>query len=231
MATPGVPGEAAAASGHGAGATGERHAGRLHLCGMLVLVSALGFLSMGFQLVGSRLLAPFFGSTIIVWAFLISTFLAAYSLGAFLGGGLSRLRPCAWRAPLTGVLAGLSCGLAFVAYAGKPCLAWIEAGIPDFNVAIAVSCLLLFTLPVAAMSAILPFCAQHLGLSGCQSGYATGLIYGTNTLGNIAGTLTTALVLIPAYGVAALLRAWFAGGVLTMFLLTRHMLRHECRPT
>ncbi len=197
---------------------------------MLVLIFILGFLSMGFQLVGSRLLAPFFGSTIIVWAFLISTFLAAYSLGSFVGGWLSTLSSSAWRRPLAGILGGASLGLAFVAFAGKPVLVWVEAGISDFKVAIALSCVLLFTLPVASMSAMLPFCAQRLGLSGYQSGFSTGLIYGANALGNIAGVLTTALVLIPACGVAALLRTWFAVGVVTIFLLSRHMVCRERNP-
>ena len=50
-----------------------------------------GFLGMGFQLVASRLLAPYFGTTLIVWAFLISSFIAAFSIGSFFGGSLSRL--------------------------------------------------------------------------------------------------------------------------------------------
>jgi len=50
-----------------------------------------GFISMGFQLVGSRLLYPYFGSSVIVWAFLISTFLAAFSIGSIMGGLLTRL--------------------------------------------------------------------------------------------------------------------------------------------
>ena len=53
------------------------------------LVVILGVLSMGFQLLASRLLNPHFGSSIIVWAWLISTFLAAFSLGSILGGWIS----------------------------------------------------------------------------------------------------------------------------------------------
>ena len=49
------------------------------------VVITLGILSMGFQLLASRLLSPHFGSSIIVWAWLISTFLAAFSLGSMLG--------------------------------------------------------------------------------------------------------------------------------------------------
>ena len=54
-------------------------------------VGLMGILSMGFQLLGSRLLNPHFGSSIIVWAWLISTFLAAFSAGSILGGWISNL--------------------------------------------------------------------------------------------------------------------------------------------
>lgn len=64
----------------------------------LAIVSAAllqGFLSMGFQLVATRVVAPYFGASLIVWAFVISTFLAAFSLGAFLGGLCSQRRSSA----------------------------------------------------------------------------------------------------------------------------------------
>ena len=62
-----------------------------------LIVIILGILSMGFQLLGSRLLNPHFGSSIIVWAWLISTFLAAFSLGSMLGGWISNLEAGARR--------------------------------------------------------------------------------------------------------------------------------------
>lgn len=228
MPNPGQRGShAAEVAGKAGGAPGS--AGRLRTAGLLLWVFALGFLSMGFQLVGSRLLAPSFGSTIIVWAFLISTFLAAYSAGSFLGGGLSSREPHRWRPPLAGVFIGASIGLAFVAFAGRPCLGWIERNIPGFNAGLAVACPLLFLLPVTSLSAILPFCAQTFGFWGYPSGFSTGLIYGTSTLGNIAGVLTTALVLIPRYGVRSLLCAWLVLGVVTMLLLYRYLRPHEPR--
>ena len=56
-----------------------------------LVVMTLGILSMGFQLLASRLLNPHFGSSIIVWAWLILTFLAAFSAGSMVGGWISNL--------------------------------------------------------------------------------------------------------------------------------------------
>jgi predicted membrane-bound spermidine synthase len=68
-----------------------------------VVSATLGVLSMGFQFAASRLLNPHFGSSIIVWAWLISTFLAAFSIGSMLGGWISNLPTAARR---RGQLAG-----------------------------------------------------------------------------------------------------------------------------
>ena len=73
------------------------------LLAFYVVVITLGILSMGFQLLASRLLNPHFGSSISVWAWLISTFLAAFSAGSMIGGWLSNLAPAPRR---RGQLAG-----------------------------------------------------------------------------------------------------------------------------
>src|SRR5437870_12469895 len=41
---------------------------------------------MALEIVGSRILAPYFGSSVYVWGSLISIFLAALSAGYYLGG-------------------------------------------------------------------------------------------------------------------------------------------------
>src|SRR5215204_2242219 len=64
---------------------------RVMLFAFYLVVITLGILSMGFQLLASRLLNPHFGSSIIVWAWLISTFLAAFSIGSMVGGWISNL--------------------------------------------------------------------------------------------------------------------------------------------
>src|SRR5436190_13879746 len=56
---------------------------------LCVLIFCLGILSMGLQLLASRVLAPFFGNSIFVWASLITTFLAAFSTGSFIGAVVS----------------------------------------------------------------------------------------------------------------------------------------------
>ena len=49
----------------------------------------LGAIVMGFEMLGSRYLYPYFGGTIFTWAMLISAVLAALMAGYFIGGRLA----------------------------------------------------------------------------------------------------------------------------------------------
>ncbi len=177
------------------------------------LVTVLGILSMGFQLLASRLLNPHFGSSLIVWSWLISTFLAAFSLGSIIGGWISDApaRPRR-RAQLT--VAALAIGsLAFTAFFGRLALDRIELAFTELTPGLLVSCLGLFFLPVTMLSSFGPQCVQHLAAQGTPPGQASGLVYGVSTLGNIAGVMLTAFVLIPHFPVSTLLYGWLGVAV------------------
>lgn len=180
------------------------------------LVVVLGILSMGFQLLASRLLNPHFGSSLIVWAWLISTFLAAFSLGSIVGGWISNApTPQRERAQLVGaVLAVLS--LAFTAFFGRSVLDQIEIAFTELTTGLLISCLGLFFLPVTMLSSFGPQCVQHLAALGTPPGKASGLVYGVSTLGNIAGVMLTAFVLIPHLPVSTLLYLWLGVAVLSL---------------
>jgi sugar phosphate permease len=185
------------------------------------VVVTLGVLSMGFQLLASRLLNPHFGSSIIVWAWLISTFLAAFSLGSIVGGWISNLPPAARRrGQLAGaVLAVLA--LAVTALFARDLLGHIEEVFTDLSTALLVSCFGIFFLPVTALSTFGPQCVQFLAARGTPPGKASGIVYGVSTLGNIAGVMLTAFVLIPHARVSTLLHVWLGVAVVSLLALLR----------
>src|SRR5262245_53899245 len=137
-----------------------------------LVVITLGILSMGFQLLASRLLNPHFGSSIIVWAWLISTFLAAFSIGSMVGGWISNLPPEARkRGQITGALLAMGT-LALTAIFGRGLLDQIEAAFSDASTGLLVSCIGLFFLPVTALSLFGPQCVQFLASRGTPPGKA-----------------------------------------------------------
>jgi hypothetical protein len=167
-----------------------------------------GFLSMGFQLVATRLLAPFFGTTLFVWSFVISTFLAAFSIGAMLGGLFSQF---AARKLMTNLVALVLIGLAgyFVtATQGHAILQRIDSGFDNIFLGLGLSCFVLFFFPVVCLSALLPIFTEALMSSGLRGGMSTGVVYGVSTLGNITGVMVTAFVLIPSFATSTILQGW-----------------------
>jgi hypothetical protein len=186
-----------------------------------VVVITLGILSMGFQLLASRLLNPHFGSSIIVWAWLISTFLAAFSIGSMVGGWISNLDAARrHRAQLIGTVVAVVT-LAIVALFGRVLLGRIEIAFEDVSTALLVSCLGIFFLPVTALSTFGPQCVQFLATRGTPPGKASGIVYGISTLGNIAGVMLTAFALIPNFHVSTLLYLWLVVAILSLASLVR----------
>lgn len=190
-----------------------------------LVVIVLGILSMGFQLLASRLLNPHFGSSIIVWAWLIATFLAAFSAGSMMGGWVSNL-PIERRRRALLVSAALAVlSLAFTAAFGRTLLAQIETSFAEISTALLVACLCLFFLPVTALSSFGPHCVQYLAARGTAPGKASGIVYGVSTLGNIAGVMLTAFALIPRFPVSTLLYGWLGVAIASLSALVALLLK------
>jgi hypothetical protein len=186
-----------------------------------LVVTTLGILSMGFQLLASRLLNPHFGSSIIVWAWLISTFLAAFSVGSMVGGWISNLPPDARkRGQIAGAMLAVV-SLAVTALFGRTLLGHIEVSFPEMSTGLLVSCLGIFFLPVTALSLFGPQCVQYLASRGTPPGKASGIVYGVSTLGNIAGVMLTAFALIPHFRVSTLLYLWLGVAIVSLASLVR----------
>ena len=185
------------------------------------VVITLGILSMGFQLLASRLLSPYFGSAIDVWACLISTFLAAFSVGAMLGGWISNLpypQRGRWQLGWAGVAV---ISLALTVVYGRPLVDYIAITMELGKTPILLSCVVLFFFPVLSLSSFTPQCVQFLASRGTPPGKASGLVYGISTLGNIAGVMLTAFVLIPHFLVSTLLYLWLVVAIVSLASLLR----------
>jgi hypothetical protein len=175
-----------------------------------VVITVLGILSMGFQLLASRLLSPYFGSAIDVWACLISTFLAAFSAGAMLGGWISNLPGPVRRKWQFGWATVAVVTLATTGFFGRGLVDSIALTLDPGITPVLLSCVVLFFFPVLALSSFTPQCVQFLATRGTPPGKASGLVYGVSTLGNIAGVMLTAFVLIPNLPVSRLFYVWLA---------------------
>jgi predicted membrane-bound spermidine synthase len=187
---------------------------RSRALGALVFGAGIGALAT--EITASRLLAPYFGSSTIVWANLIGVVLAALSLGYWLGGRIADRRP---DRSLLGfiVLASALC-VAAIPFVAKPFLDVTVEGLDETSAGAVVgsflAVLLLFAPPVVLLGMVSPFAVRLAVASIATAGAVAGRLYALSTAGSLLGTFLPALVLIPAIGtqrtflvVAALLAA------------------------
>jgi sugar lactone lactonase YvrE len=193
-----------------------RSAARL---GLLAGLFVIGFALMGFEMLGSRYLNPYFGSGITTWASLISVVLFAMMVGYFAGGyavdahpGVALLAGC--------VLLAAACMLIVPPTADWLLLSIVET-LGDGFLGVLTASLALSLVPVAFLSACSPFVVRLLLVDLQAGGKTAGLVYSVSTLGNVAGTLATTFFLIPDYGTRAITTAF--GVVLALLALLLYL--------
>jgi predicted membrane-bound spermidine synthase len=186
---------------------------------LFLFVFCLGMLSMGLQLVASRVLAPFFGSSIFVWASLITTFLAAFSTGSFIGAAVSVKSISSQRKIVAGLMITCSVSLLFNSLASHAVCDWLDLRIENLPTKLIGTCVLLYFVPVMSLSSITPVCIAYYDRQEKSAGRSAGLLNGTSTLGNIIGVLAAAFLLIPRFGTHALLHVWWISSAALQFLL------------
>ena len=170
-----------------------------------VIVFVSGAVLMSLEIVGSRVLAPYFGNSIFVWGSLISVVLAALSAGYYWGGRLSENDPSFARLLTLLVVPG---ALIFVLPFFYPAVnLWIAENDfgPRLNPLIAGA--IFFLIPGVFLGAISPY-AIRLGATALSTvGSTAGTLYALSTCGSIFGTLFTAFYLIPVLGVTNIIHA------------------------
>lgn len=187
-----------------------------------LIVFTLGSVVMGFEMLASRYLYPYFGGSIETWAALISTVLAALMVGYYAGGYLVDRRP---DLRILALLVALAAGwIAAVPTLAKTMLPVLLETLGDGPwVTITASAMLLF-LPLACFGTLLPFVVRVILADVAHAGRVAGLCYAVSTMGNIFGTLFVTFTLIPMFGVnliTEIFAAVTALGAVGLFLLRR----------
>ena len=170
---------------------------RLH-----VLVFVAGACSLATEMAGARLLAPFFGTSNVVWANVIGLILVYLSLGYWLGGRFADRYPNERTLGFVVLFAAVT--IAILPFATRPLFgaaanAFDEVSAGAF-VASFVGTLLMFALPVTALGAVAPWAIRLAVTDIAEAGAVAGRLYALSTLGSIAGTFLPVLYLIPEIG-------------------------------
>ncbi len=163
-----------------------------------------GMSVMAVELGASRLLAPYFSSSQIVWTIIIGTIMIAMALGNIYGGRSADKDPDPGKLYTRMLVAGV--WIAAIPAVGKYIVVGISAVLifsvsSNFLIAAAfAACMVIFVFPLFLLGTVTPSLAKYSVGNLEESGKVVGTLGAFNTIGSIIGTFVPTFVTIPSVG-------------------------------
>ena len=162
------------------------------------LIYMLAFCSgvsiMGIELLGGRILAPFFGSSVHIWGSIITVFMLSLAIGYLIGGKLSTRSASLKRFGFIFIIAGLL--VLPIALWSKVIMEAIFIFIEDSRYGSLLASTALFFLPTIVLGMLSPYSVRLLVTDKNESGQIAGKLYFISTLGSALGTIVTLFYLV-----------------------------------
>jgi spermidine synthase/MFS family permease len=185
--------------------------GNLHAIVSKFAIWLLTFVVGGFvmvaELVGARVLTPYFGNTVYVWGSVIGIFLLALATGYAIGGKMTQRFSGPVMPAIFAVLAGLY--IAVTPSFDDQLAAWLYNVVTQHGIHIKwgalVATIILYGLPMALLGGVSPYCVHIATKSGSEVGIRAGSLYAISTIGSFIGCMLTAFVLIPTFPLSLLI--------------------------
>ncbi len=192
----------------------------------LLAAGLAGFAVLTVEILGVHLLAPWFGTSALVWSQQIGVVLLAMALGGWVGGRWARhsSNPARRAAILLGsggaLVAAAALGLASFARWMLPDSLSLDDAAASFVQGSLASALLFFAPPVFLLAAVSPLLIE-VRARARGAGLAAGEIGAAGTLGSLLGVFGSSFVALPVFGV----RATLLGTAALMLLACAVLLR------
>ena len=181
-----------------------------------------GMSVMAVELGASRLLAPYFSSSQIVWTIIIGTIMIAMALGNIYGGRKADKDPDPGKLYRRILVAAI--WIALIPVLGKYIIIAISAVLvfavnSNFLIIAAfAACMVVFVFPLFLLGTVTPSLAKYTTDSLEDNGRIIGILGAYNTVGSIIGTFVPTFVTIPAVGTAITFLI-FAGILMALSIL------------
>ena len=167
-----------------------------------------------FEITGGRLLAPYVGTSVGVWAGLIAVVLGGMALGYHWGGRMADIDASPRRIGLIVLAAGIAALIAWSLRDLVPTIVTATRLEPTMDALLVGA--ILFMPAVVLLASVSPFLAKNLLSTLNTSGHVVGELNAVGTAGAIVGAIGTGMYLIPTYSVDLIL----LGVAMALFLLS-----------
>ena len=150
------------------------------------------------ELIASRLLSPYFGSSNLVWTSIIGIILLSNSIGNFVGGKIAD-KNCS-KNNLKLILKFSGIFILLIPFMQELILVWISTMISSIKIGAIISAILLFFIPSMFFGFFSPIIIK-LKMNDLENvGSTSGKIYAIATIGSLTGTFLGGFFLLPAFG-------------------------------
>ena len=173
---------------------------------LVVLVAGAAVLAI--EILGTRILGPFYGVSLFLWSALITVTLVALSAGYAVGGRWADRGATLPR--LYVLLAAAGLWTLLIPWLRDPILIVTEPF--GLRFAVLAAAFILFAVPLTLLGMVSPYAIQVRASSLHRVGTTAGDLYAVSTVGSVVAALLTGFVLIPNVGVVRL--TLLTGGLL-----------------
>lgn len=160
-----------------------------------LLVFSCGWFVMLTELVGARVLAPYFGNSIYVWGSVIAIFMLALAVGYAIGGKMTQRFSSNLVPSVVAILAGIY--VALTPFYQAALSNWLYDTGMHVKWGSLLAAVILYGPPMILLGTVSPYAIQIATKTHTEAGSRAGLLYAVSTLGSFLGCLVTAFVLIP----------------------------------
>lgn len=153
-----------------------------------------GFCMMALEILGARFIQPVFGSSIDVWAAIITVFILSLSVGYVAGGRIADRShtnaALGWVIVLAGVFFCLT------PWYGMPLMLSLGEDVHTARWGVLFAALLLFLIPSLLLGMVSPILVKLVFVGASKVGSTTGTLYAVGSVGNVMGILVSDYVLL-----------------------------------
>jgi len=175
--------------------TGPEKGFKLRALAIVLIACICGWFVMELEILGVRILAPYFGSAVyVVTGSVIGVFLLTLSAGYMLGGWLSR-RDNSQRALGINLMAAGAWLCAMPFFIQPVCNRIFDIGL-DEKWGSLLAALVLFGAPTMLLGTVTPTAVRWLTRRAGDSGLNAGLVLALSTMASFAGCVVTAFYLV-----------------------------------
>jgi MFS family permease len=185
-----------------------------------------GFCIMTIEMLGARIMSPYFGGSQYVWGSIITIFMLALAMGYLFGGRLSTRNPNAVTYALFFIGAAVF-SLPIIVFADD-IMRPIFLNIEDPRYGSLLASIIMYFVPTSILGMISPYSVRLLVQTSEHSGHMAGQLFFISTIGSAAGTLGTSFYFVLWFDVNQIL--WgsiaalvFAGSVILLFNYLRNV--------